>query len=124
MTTSPKKILVADDDPDIVHNLTLLLEYEGYEVHDAGEGVRVIALAHKIAPDLILLDLMMPAGDGESVLKALRTQAETRRIPVIIITGVERPNLENDILSAGAYALIHKPYDPQALVDTIQNILL
>lgn len=117
------KILIADDDVDYVEVLQSSLEHEGYQTLSAYEGVRTIELANKEKPDLILLDLKMPAGRGETVLKTLHRQNETRKIPVIVITGLPEGEIQDEIFSLGAKDFIKKPYDNKVLMNKIKMVL-
>lgn len=116
-------ILIADDELDAITLLSDQLHAEGYETLSATEGVRVIEIAHKHLPDLILLDLKMPAGRGESVLQTLRTQNDTRHIPIIIVTGLDSPGLKQALMDAGAKSVVHKPYEFGDLLSEVQNVL-
>ncbi len=117
------KILVADDEEELVKALRDRLHFEGFDTVAAFEGVRAIEMAHKQAPDLILLDLRMPAGTGQSVLKSLKSRLETEKIPVIVITALEGRNLEQELLEAGAVDFVRKPYDWNELLDKIRTTL-
>ncbi len=117
------KILVADDEEELVKVLRDRLQFEGFDTLAAFEGVRTIEMAHKYHPDLILLDLRMPAGTGQSVLKNLRARPETENIPIIIITALEGNNLEEDLLRSGANDFIRKPYDWNVLLEKIRKFL-
>ncbi len=120
---SPKLILIADDDPDIVAILRDLLEFEGFRTLSASEGVRAIEMIHKRKPDLVLLDLQMPAGTGQSVLENIRTVPETKKIPVIVLTGLQAADLEQECLALGAQAFIRKPYERELLLAKIRELL-
>lgn len=116
-------ILVADDEEELVKALRDRLHFEGFETVAAFEGVRAIEMAHKQHPDVILLDLRMPAGAGQSVLKTLKSRKETEKIPVIVLTALEGNNLEKELLLAGAFDFIRKPYDWNVLLDKIRSAL-
>lgn len=88
MTAPLKKILVVDDEPDLVNYLSTFLEDEGYEVFTAPDGRRALAAARAKSPDLITLDITMPGISGIEVLTTLRRDPELAHIPVIVITGV------------------------------------
>ena len=117
------KILIADDEEELVKALRDRLQFEGFETIAAFEGVRAIEMAHKHHPDLILLDLRMPAGTGQSVLKSLKSRSETEKIPVIVLTALEGHNLEQELLGAGAIDFVRKPYDWNTLLDKIRKAL-
>ena len=121
-SNSKKMILVVDDDPDFVEIISQLLEFSGYKVTAAYEGIRAIELAHKKTPDLILLDLQMPSGTGQTVLKSLRGKDETRDIPVIVMTGMQA-SLEGETRQLGAQGFIQKPYNKEVLLGQIETLL-
>ncbi len=123
MSQTPQTVLIADDDVDLLSTLTDLLEHEGFQVVTASEGVRVLELANKHNPDLILLDLRMPAGGGMAVLESLRTRTTTQKIPVIIVTGMPEKNLEIQAREGGAQDFVHKPYESKELISKIKNLL-
>ena len=87
---------------------------------DAYEGVR---LAHHAKPDLMVLDLKLPAGGGLSVLKNIRASAHTRLIPVVALTGMKDEAYRKEVPEEGVEAFLEKPYDPNTVVDTIKSIL-
>ncbi len=118
-----KKILIVDDERDIVMALTIRLRGAGYEVVTAFDGAQAIFVAHKENPDLILLDIRMSAGDGFSVAEKLRHSPNTSSIPVIFLTGSPERNSEERAMSLGARFYIKKPYDPEELLDAIKRAL-
>lgn len=121
--TGMKKILIVDDEHDFVQVLRERLEFEGYQTVIAYEGVRAIELANREKPDLLILDLQMPAGTGQSVLHAIRTHSSMDKIPVIIMTGLSGENLERELLAAGAQDFMRKPCDPHKLLARIETVL-
>ncbi len=122
MIQNKSKILIADDDKDIVKLLSERFEYEGFEVVVAYEGVRAIEAAHKQKPDLILLDLKMPTGKGQDVLKALKNHPLTSKTPVIIMTALKEDGLEEEVRSLGAFDFIQKPLDLDHLLQSIRAL--
>lgn len=118
-----KTILIVDDEPDFVSLLQDNLESRGYRVLTAHEGVRGIETAHKSKPDLILLDIKMPAGMGQSVLQALKKHSETRKIPVIVITALANRQLKEEIKQLGAKDFFTKPFDTEMLLEKIKSLL-
>lgn len=117
------RILVVDDDVDLVKTLRMRLEFEGFETFAAHEGVRGVEMTLKKKPHLILLDLRMPAGSGQTVLKTLRANPDTEKIPVIIITALDDPRLETETKEAGASAFFRKPYSIETLLEKIRFYL-
>src|SRR4030042_6507197 len=110
-----KKILIVDDERDIVKVLVIRLESSGYEVISAFDGAQGVFMAHKENPDLIILDIRMPAGDGFSVAEKLKESTDTFTIPVIFLTGSPEMNSEGRDRALGARFYVKKPYDPEDL---------
>lgn len=121
--TQKRKILIVDDERDIVKGLTIRLQGAGYEVVTAFDGAQAIFVAHKENPDLILLDIRMPAANGFSVAEKLKHSANTSSIPVIFLTGSPERNSEEKAISLGARFYVKKPYDPEELLDAIKRAL-
>ncbi len=117
------RILIADDEQDFVHLMKARLESEGHSVTAAHEGVRAIEMVRKEMPDLLLLDLKMPAGSGQSVLQTLRANPETKKLPVIVLTAMAGRSIEEESYRLGADAFIRKPFDIKRLLEKIDSIL-
>ena len=118
-----KRILVVDDEKDFVKMLQIRLEANGYEVIAAFDGIQGVSFAKRKNPDLILLDVMMPAGGGYLVCERLKMSSNTWSIPVIFLTAKSRPEDEAKAYSAGAKFFLTKPYEPEVLLDTIKRAL-
>ena len=118
-----KKILIVDDERDIVKGLMIRLQGAGYDVTTAFDGAQGVFMAHKEKPDLIILDIRMPAGDGFSVAARLKHSMYTFTIPVIFMTGSPEKNAEDKAMALGARFYIKKPYDPEELLDAIKRAL-
>jgi DNA-binding response OmpR family regulator len=118
-----KKILIVEDERDIVKALTIRLQANGYEVVTAFDGAQGAFMAHKEQPDLIILDIRMPAGDGFTVAEKLRQSGPTKDIPVIFLTGSPERNSEARAMELGARFYIKKPYDPEELLDAMKRAL-
>ncbi len=116
-----KRILIVDDERDIVKALTIRLQRAGYEVVTAFDGARGIFMAHKERPDLIILDIRMPAGNGFSVAEKLRQSMDAPAIPVIFLTGSPEMDSEKKAMDLGARFYIKKPYDAEELLDAIER---
>jgi DNA-binding response OmpR family regulator len=114
--TNVRRVLVADDDPDILDLLTLNLECHGYQVYPAADGEEARRLALQLVPDLIVLDVMMPKLDGLEVLAALKAHAETRDIPVVMLTAKASDSDVWQGWQAGADYYITKPFDLDELM--------
>jgi DNA-binding response OmpR family regulator len=119
----PAKVLVVDDEPDIVSYLEEVLQDLGYETVSASNGAEAVAKAITAPPDLVLLDVMMPIMNGFAACRALREQAATRLIPVVVMTTLQ--GLEDRIraIEHGADEVLVKPVDPRELVARVQTTL-
>ena len=116
-------VLVADDDADILRLVTLRLERSGYEVMSAGDGEQALKAALERAPDLALLDVMMPKLDGYQVTEQLRRNESTKHVPVILLTArVQEADIARGI-EAGADDYVSKPFSTQELRDRVQAAL-
>jgi DNA-binding response OmpR family regulator len=118
-----KKILIVDDERDIVKAVMIRLQGAGYEVVTAFDGAQGVFMAHKEKPDLIILDIRMPAGNGFSVAQRLKRSMHTFTIPVIFLTGSPEKNAEEKAMALGARFYIKKPYDPEELLDAVKRAL-
>jgi two-component system alkaline phosphatase synthesis response regulator PhoP len=117
------KILVVDDEIYIVHILDFSLGMEGYEVLTALDGEQALEKARAEHPDLIVLDIMMPKLDGYETCKLLKADANTKDIPVILLSAKGR-NVDQKIgFEVGADDYITKPFSPRKLVERINAIL-
>jgi DNA-binding response OmpR family regulator len=116
-------VLVADDDPDILALVTFRLERGGYDVVAANDGEEALRLAVERAPDLAVLDVMMPKLDGYEVTTRLRQNERTRRMPVILLTArVQEADIARGF-EVGADDYVKKPFSPQELGARVQAIL-
>ena len=116
-------LLVADDDEDILTLVQLRLSRSGYEVVVARDGEEALRLAREKQPDLAVLDWMMPKASGLEVLRAIRADADTCDIPVVLLTARASEADIQEGLAAGADDYIAKPFSPQELAARIQVIL-
>ena len=120
---SQKTILLVDDDPDIRLGLHVRLRANNYNVIFAGDGMAGIAEARKHMPDLIILDLGLPAGDGFSVMERLKANDSLSLIPVIVVSGRDYDANMDRALKAGAKAFLQKPVDNEELLSVIREAL-
>jgi two-component system cell cycle response regulator len=118
-----RTILIIDDDKSQVAALAHRLESQGYQTLVAHEGLHGFGLAQSERPDLVLLDLCLPDVDGLQVCERLADSPETCGIPIIILSGVERPDIVRRSRAAGCTYFVRKPYDPNALLTLIQHSL-
>ncbi|OGP66347.1 MAG: hypothetical protein A2170_06935 [Deltaproteobacteria bacterium RBG_13_53_10] len=123
MRRKRKKVLIVDDERDIVKAVTIRMQSRGYDVVTAYDGAQALFMAHKEMPDVIILDIRMPAGDGFSVAEKLKQVDRTRQMPIIFLTGSPEKNAEARALELGARFYIKKPYDPEELLDAVRRAL-
>ena len=117
------RILMVEDDPDIQTVARLALEtLGGFTVATCDRGEQALARAAEFAPDLILLDVMMPGMDGPSTLAALRRVPELAAVPVVFLTARVQPREVDLFMAMGAEAVIAKPFDPMLLADQVRTI--
>lgn len=123
MEVLPGKILVVDDDPDIVEFISYNLKGKGYLVVTAKDGVEAIRKAKEFHPDLILLDIMMPNKDGIQTIKELRVMPDFEETAIIFLTALSDEKSEIEGLKIGADDYIGKPIKPELLATRIRTAL-
>lgn len=116
-----KKILIVEDEPDLVLMLKERLKSEGYNVEAAFDGVEGIEKAKKTKPDLILVDVMMPKLDGYSMAQRLKEDDSTTGIPIIVVSIKE--TMKELFQKLGVNHFFTKPFDTEQLLSAIKNIL-
>ena len=117
------RILVVDDDPDLVRALRLRLQANRYDVSTASDGYTAIASAQKEHPALIILDLGLKGGDGFFVLDSLQSSGDLATVPVIVLSARDPETNEDRALEAGAAAFLQKPADNEELLNLIRDNL-
>ena len=118
------KILIIEDDSDLRRGLNLRLRANNYDTAFAGDAIMALSIAKKEAPDLILLDLGLPGGDGFLVLERMKNIASLACTPVIVLSARDPKANEKRALEAGAEAFFQKPVDNEALMKAIQRALI
>jgi two-component system, OmpR family, phosphate regulon response regulator PhoB len=117
------KILVVDDEPDVLRMLQVVLSRRGHDVLIAASGLEGLVTAQGEGPDLVLLDIMMEGMDGWEVLKLLKLEPGTRDIPVVMLSARTEPRDKIRGLQEGAVDYVTKPFSLRALVHTIEAVL-
>src|SRR5690606_38354171 len=123
MSTVKQKILIVDDEPDILELIEYNLKKEGYQVYLAGNGQEGITIAKKVHPDLIILDIMMPKMDGIEACRLMRAIPEFKNTFMVFLTARSEEYSEIAGFNVGADDYIAKPIKPRALVSRINAIL-
>lgn len=118
-----KKILIVDDEPNILTALEFLLQRSGYEVLMAQDGEAALKQVEQHLPDLVLLDVMMPLKSGYDVCQRMRSRADWRHVKIIMLSAKGREAEVNKGLSLGADVYVTKPWSNKELVATIEQLL-
>lgn len=118
------KILVVDDEPEILYLVRLMLERQGHEVVEARNGDECLEKLKNTSPDLILLDIMMPGLDGWEICRKIKREKKTKDIPVVMLTV---RTSEESVKKSFEYALcdahINKPFERKQLIKTVSDLL-
>lgn len=118
-----RKVLVVDDEPDVLLLCRVNLEFEGYDVVQASDGVEALEQMRAEKPDLVLLDVMMPRMDGWAVLETAKADAELQATPIVLLTAKVQEADQIRGFELGAAEYITKPFSPLALAQTIGDVL-
>ena len=119
-----KRILVVDDEPDIMDIGTIRLKHLGYEIIPALDAEEAIAFLRKDTCDLILLDLLLPEMQGDELCKKLKSDDKYKNIPIILFTAsTVRPSLPDEIKAMGADDCVLKPFEPEELVAKVKKLI-
>jgi two-component system alkaline phosphatase synthesis response regulator PhoP len=122
MESKDKKILIADDEPDILEIIHYNLKHEGYEVYTAKDGDDALTKAKQIKPDLIILDIMMPKKTGVEVCAILRTQPAFKDTLIIFLTALSDESSQIKGLDTGADDYINKPISTKVLISRVNAL--
>jgi CheY-like chemotaxis protein len=117
------RVLLVDDYPDAREMYSEYLEFSGFDVVEAGNGMEALQRAVDTAPDIILMDLSLPVMDGWEATRRLKADQRTRRIPVVALTGHALAGISEGAKQAGCDAFVTKPCLPEDLVREIRKIL-
>lgn len=118
-----RRILIVDDEPNIVLALELLMKREGFEVQSVGDGQKVFDVVGKFRPDLIILDIMMPKMDGYEVCQRIRADASLKDISIIMLTAKGREVEREKGLALGADCYVTKPFSTREVMMKVKEIL-
>jgi DNA-binding response OmpR family regulator len=117
------KVLIADDEPNIVLSLEFLMEREGYDIRVAKNGDEALAQVAEFVPDLVLLDVMLPRRDGFEVCQQIRANPNWRGVKIVMLTAKGRDTEMLKGLALGADAYITKPFATKELVARVKQLL-
>ena len=117
-----KRVLLVEDEPNIVESLRFLLERAGFDVSVETEGPSALESVLQTPPDVLVLDVMLPELDGFEVLRQLRANAMTRALPVLMLTAKGQKENRETAFEAGADAFITKPFSNTEIVDAVSSL--
>ena len=117
------RVLVVDDDPQVLRLLRVNFELEGYDVASASSGEEALDAIAAERPDVLVCDIMMPGIDGLEVVRRLRADPETSSLPVVMVSAKAQQTDLARGQEAGADAYVTKPFDPQDLLDAVADLL-
>src|ERR1051325_2154601 len=117
-----KKVLIIEDDAKVASALKIRITNAGYESFLAGDAISAVSAAMAARPDLLLVDINMPAGNGFMVVERIRARLPGP-VPIVFITASNEPGLFDRALAMGASGFIEKPYNPVSLVTLLHNVL-
>ena len=119
-----KRLLIVEDQADLRKLVCMMLEFEGYDLHEAANGAEGLRKAIEVLPDLILLDVMMPGElDGLAVCARVRAEPVLRQTRVVLMSARSQPGDVEVGVRAGADAYLVKPFSPLRLIETIERLL-
>jgi CheY-like chemotaxis protein len=118
-----KKIMVVDDDADIIEVMSTKLKASGYDVVTANDTISATLIAMRTKPDVFILDICMPGGSGHMIADRLTRNSKTTGTPFVFLTGRTTPEDEAMAKKAGAFAYLTKPVEWKELLDTVANAL-
>jgi DNA-binding response OmpR family regulator len=121
--TDRHKVLVVDDEPDVVLLCRVNLEFDGFRVLEAATGEAALASLAEELPDVVLLDVALPETDGWQVLEAIKSDPRTRDVPVVMLTGRTRERDQVRGWAAGAAEYVTKPFSPRSLTRVVRDVL-
>lgn len=116
-----KKILIVDDEQNILKALSLRFKAAGYDVIVAMDALQAVMMTHRHNPDLMILDIRMPGGGGLSVLEKLKSSIKTRNIPVIVASAYDDDETRAKTKELGAIKFFRKPFDTEELIKTVDE---
>jgi len=117
------RILIVDDEPNIVLALELLMKREGYEIQSVSDGEKAVEAAGQFRPDLILLDVMLPRMDGYEVCQRIRADASLKGVVIVMLTAKGREVEMEKGLALGADLYITKPFSTREVVRKVKEVL-
>ena len=118
-----QKILVVDDEPNIVQSLAFVFNREGFDVASAGDGVQAMSMIRDSKPNLLILDIVMPNKNGYEVCQEIKSDPELKDIQVLMLSSISKENSRRHAMSQGADDYINKPFSPMQVVTRVKELL-
>lgn len=118
-----RKVLVIEDEPNIVEAISFLLARDGWEVRTHGEGADALEVIRAVQPDLVILDVMLPGRNGFDILQALRAEAGTAALPVLLLTAKGQTRDRELAARCGASRFIAKPFSNSEVLTSVREMV-
>lgn len=118
-----QKILVVNDEPNIVQSLAFVFNREGFDVATAGDGVQAMSMIRDSKPNPLILDIMMPNKNGYEVCQEIKSDPELKDIQVLMLSSISNENSRRHAMSQGADDYINKPFSPMQVVTRVKELL-
>ena len=118
-----QKILVVDDEPNIVQSLAFVFNREGFDVATAGDGGQAMSMIRDSKPHPLILDIMMPNKNGYEVCQEIKSDPELKDIQVLMLSSISNENSRRHAMSQGADDYINKPFSPMQVVTRVKELL-
>ena len=119
----PKRVLLVEDEPNIVEAIRFLLSRDGFQVDTHSDGQSALDAVARKSPDLIILDVMLPNRSGYEILQDLRAQQATRNLPVLMLTARGQKHDRDMAAQHGASAFMTKPFSNSEILDTVRGLI-
>jgi DNA-binding response OmpR family regulator len=118
----PVRVLIAEDEPNIVESLTFILNRSGFEVESVGDGAAALESIQSRRPDVVILDVMLPSMNGFEVMKSVRANDAVKTTPIIILTAKGQSRDRQTAMEIGADAFVTKPFSNSEIVDKVREL--
>jgi DNA-binding response OmpR family regulator len=123
MGSERKRVLIVDDDTDLINVLRIYFQRSGFDAETADSGRKALKVFDSFKPDAIILDILMPKMDGVKVCNAIRVDKNNPTVPIVALTGFHKEKTKEEILNAGANLYLTKPIDISKLIKHIKDLL-
>lgn len=118
----PVRVLIAEDEPNIVESLTFILNRSGFEVESVGDGAAALESIQSRRPDVVILDVMLPSMNGFEVMKSVRANDAVKTTPIIILTAKGQSRDRQTAMEIGADAFVTKPFSNSDIIDKVREL--